>query len=162
MTLLYFTGSMGAGKSTLAKLAAEKWNHPLYDTDKILEDEHVSAQELLRNPTKFRLREAEIAARLSGLSRGIIALGGGAIENSNTRILLRGKPVVFLDPGVDICWQRVQEDNCYRPLAGSYSSFAALYQKRLPLYLNVCRWHFTEPQPPGQLLHRLERIIPQS
>lgn len=160
--LLYIIGFMGSGKSTLAKLAAEKWNCPFYNTDKILEEEHISAEELLRDPLKFRLREAKIVARLSSLSRGIIDLGGGAIENLNTRKLLLGRPVIFLDPGVDICWQRVQADDCYRPLAVSYPTFVALYQKRLPLYLGVCRWHFTEPQLPRQLLRRLERIIPKN
>lgn len=155
---------MGAGKSTLSELAARKWKTTFYDTDLILEREHKSPihVQLTHNPEDFRRKEAALVVQLTRLTRGIVSLGGGAIENVNTRALLKGRPVVFLDPGVSICWRRVQSDPInHRPLALDNSSFVALYNKRLPLYLSVCRWHLTDNLPSEQLVYKLEALIHQ-
>jgi len=163
-TIVYIVGFMGAGKTTLSEVTARKWNITLYDTDFLLEkmDKSPVYVQLKHDLDYFRHQEAELVSQLSRLARGIISLGGGAIENVNTRSLLNGKPVVFLDPGVDVCWQRVQADTAnHRPLATDYDSFVALYNKRLPLYLSVCRWHVTDNLPPEQLVHKLEALIRQ-
>ncbi|MGI6364894.1 MAG: shikimate kinase [Bacillota bacterium] len=154
---------MGSGKSSIASLASATWGCPFYDTDQLLGESYDSPvqEQIIIDPISFRRREAELIAQLVDLGRGVISLGGGAIENPGTRSLLRGKPVVFLDPGVDICWQRVRADTQPRPLATDYDSFVALYKKRLPLYLSVCRWHLTDNLPPEQLLVKLEKLLQQ-
>lgn len=162
MEFLIITGFMGAGKTSTAIRAAAKWNCPFYDTDQLLGEMYGPVGEQLRtDPPAFRRREAELIAQLVGLGRGIISLGGGAIEASDTRALLQGKPVVFLDPGVDICWQRVQADTQDRPLAKDYDSFLALYTKRLPLYISICRWRVTGDLSPEQVLAKMENLIRQ-
>ena len=160
---LLIIGFMGSGKSTLGCLTALRCKFPLFDSDIIAEQRMgiTVGEQLVSDSLKFRLCEGDIIVHLTSLRKGILVLGGGAIESSTTRFLLKGKPVVFLDPGVDICWQRVQSDTQHRPLATDYDSFVALYKKRLPLYLSVCRWHITDNLPPEQLLHKLESIIQQ-
>lgn len=163
MEFLIITGFMGAGKTSVATIAAAKWNCPSYDTDQVLGElyQESAEEQLIADPVAFRRREAELVARLVRLDRGIISLGGGAIEDPGTRALLRGKPVVFLDPGVDICWQRVRADSQLRPLATDYESFLALYNKRRPLYLSACRWQIVGDLSPEQVLVKLENLIRQ-
>lgn len=160
--MYYITGYMGAGKSTLGAALAQSLDIPLLDTDCILEERFgiPVAMQLLQDPIGFRKSEAELIAQLTGVST--VVMGGGAIENEETRTFLKGKPVIFLDPGVDICWQRVQGDaKQRRPLATDYDSFVALYEKRLPLYLSVCSWHVTDSLPPEQLANKLVKAIKQ-
>lgn len=158
---LFLVGFMGAGKSTLSAALAKEFKHPHYDSDDILDSicKGKSAQLLTENKDLFRSQEERVVRQLIQIERGIISLGGGAIESSNTRALLHGKPVVFLDPGAAVCWQRVCGDNQVRPLAADYDSFSNLYDKRLPLYISVCRWRLTDNLPPQDLLGRLKTII---
>jgi shikimate kinase len=158
---LHIIGFMGSGKSTLASLAAQHWDLPCYDSDQLLSlDLKIDAgEQLAGNPGAFRQREAQVAAQLIQLDKGVVALGGGAIENRTTMAHLQGKPVLLLDPGVDICWQRVRSHSQHRPLATDYHAFVALYNKRLPMYTSVCRWQLSDNLPPDMLLQKLESII---
>lgn len=161
---IIINGFMGAGKTRIVSLLSAKIGFKHYDTDSLLEEQRgiPIGEQLAKDPIAFRRREAELIAQLIHLDQCVISLGGGAIEDPGTRSLLNGKPVVFLDPGVDVCWQRVQADTAnHRPLATDYDSFVALYNKRLPLYLSVCRWHVTDNLPPEQLVHKLEALIRQ-
>jgi len=158
--MLILTGFMGAGKSQLALMVAGRLDISLFDTDQIMKVRWglSPGEHLLHNPVDFRSKEATLVAQLIRQGEGIISLGGGAVENTNTRSLLHDKPVVFLDPGLEVCWQRVQSDSQLRPLATDYDSFATLYYKRQPLYLSVCRWQFTGSLPPELLLNRLVKL----
>jgi|SRR5690554_3516499 len=161
--LLFIAGFMGAGKTTLAELAAAYWNLSFYDTDNLLQCHGPIHQQLTADAQLFRQREAELIRQLCQLQQGIIALGGGAVEQASTRQLLRGKDVIFLDPGVNICWQRVQAHQQRRPLANRYQDFVSLYHKRHQLYLEICRWHITVIQPPQILLAAIdEQLFPRS
>lgn len=159
--LLFVTGFMGAGKSTFARAAARHYREQSYDCDGILEArfQQTAGDQIVEDASRFRAREAGLLFELAALDRGIIALGGGAVEDQHTRALLNGKPVVFLDPGAEICWRRIQDDSQYRPLAGDYQSFFTLYIKRLPMYLSICRWRLTGDLPPEQLVRQLDSII---
>jgi|SRR5690554_3297781 len=155
---------MGSGKTTLAHLIHQRWKLPLYDTDQLLEEKFSTSipDQLTQNPALFRQREADLIAQLVQLDQGVISLGGGAVEHPSTRGLLKGKPVIFLDPGADICWQRVQADTQQRPLATDYDSFLALYKKRLPQYKKISRWHITADLHPEGLVSSLEKILRRS
>jgi shikimate kinase len=147
---------MGAGKSSLGwKLSLFlKLQH--YDSDKIISfSSGVPAGVLFsRNPREFRKRELELIQNTS--SKGLIfSLGGGAVECPVTCALLKGRPVLWLDPGVDACWERVQKDTTYRPLAVNYEDFIALYHKRVPLYRECARWHLQSLSPPEQLVNEV-------
>src|SRR2546430_10251026 len=84
-------------------------------------------------------RSVEEQAVEEALLRGvpsIVALGGGAIASAATRELLADRAVtVWLDVGVDECWQRVVDSD--RPLARDYDEFRRLYDERSALYRKV-------------------------
>ncbi|MDR1080155.1 MAG: bifunctional shikimate kinase/3-dehydroquinate synthase [Deltaproteobacteria bacterium] len=140
---VFLSGFMGAGKSTVGPILAGRLGRPFTDLDREIEEaEGISIRDIFADPEKgegyFRKREAEkvkalIASR--GLPR-VIALGGGAVEDPQTRKLLAGSAnTFFLDAGdPEILWERACRDAPSRPLAGDRAGFMRRLERRLPLY----------------------------
>lgn len=103
-------GPMGAGKTTVAGLLAERWGVAVRDTDhdiEGLEGRSVSDIFVDSGEEHFRALEREaVAAALTGHD-GVLALGGGAVLAEDTRELLTGHRVVFLRVGVSDAAKRV-------------------------------------------------------
>jgi 3-dehydroquinate synthetase len=140
---VFLTGFMGAGKSTVGPILAGMLGRVFTDLDSYIEDaEGCSIAEIFADPARgesyFRAREAgRIRAMVAsrGLPR-VVALGGGAVEDPETRRLMtREASTFFLDPGdPEILWERVSRDGPGRPLAADKSRFLKLFARRLPLY----------------------------
>jgi len=130
---------MGAGKSTLAGLAAERTGRAAADVDAELEQLLGPIAAYFEQHGEAAFRSVEEQAVEEALLRGvpsIVALGGGAIASDATRELLAERAVtVWLDVGVDECWQRVVDSD--RPLARDYDEFRRLYDERSALYRKV-------------------------
>jgi shikimate kinase / 3-dehydroquinate synthase len=134
---LAIVGFMGAGKSTLGRHAAERIERPFVDVDDLIAAEYgdtVAALFARDGEAKFRELEEEWAlAMLEAPERGVVALGGGAIESEQTRERLRAlATTVWLDVPVDEAWRRAR--GSARPLAQDESEFRARYERRRPLY----------------------------
>jgi shikimate kinase len=88
---LAFIGFMGAGKSSLGRLIAERIGRPFFDTDVVVEersgraiaDFFASGEE-----PAFRALERETIAELLERPPLVLALGGGALQDRQTRRLL--------------------------------------------------------------------------
>jgi shikimate kinase/3-dehydroquinate synthase len=128
-------GFMGAGKTTVGHIIAERLGQPFVDSDVLIE------QRLGRNIRDIFLTEGEAYFRelehvtVADLVRGqeaVIALGGGAVEDPRTRAVLRNARVVYLRVGYAEAMSRVQGDE-YRPLLHR-PDLDELYSKRLPVY----------------------------
>ena len=130
---------MGAGKSTLAGLAAERTGRAAADVDAELEQLLGPIAAYFEQHGEAAFRSVEEQAVEEALLRdvpSIVALGGGAIASAATRELLAERAVtVWLDVGVDECWQRVVDSD--RPLARDYDEFRRLYDERSALYRKV-------------------------
>ena len=84
-------GFMGAGKSTLGPILADRLGWRFIDADLELESEAGTTIADLFNALgepAFRQLEANIVARLLSRSNAVLALGGGAVEAETTRSLL--------------------------------------------------------------------------
>ncbi|MCW8381239.1 shikimate kinase [Streptomyces justiciae] len=111
-------GPMGVGKSTVGQLLAERLGVGYRDTD----DDIVAAQdrtiaEIFVDEGESAFRAIEKAAVLRALTEhdGVLALGGGAILDEDTRVSLAGLPVVYLSMDVEEAVKRTGL-NTARPL----------------------------------------------
>lgn len=116
--LIVLVGPMGVGKSTVGHLLAERLGAGYRDTD----DDIVAAQN--RTIAEIFVEEGEAAFRaiekqavreaLAGYD-GVLALGGGAVLDQDTRALLAGQRVVYLSMDVEEAVKRTGL-NAARPL----------------------------------------------
>ena len=136
-------GPMGAGKTTVAGLLAQRWGVPVRDTD---EDVEATAgrpiSEIFIDEGEDHFRSLERAAVREALAThgGVLALGGGSVLDPDSRADLRGHRVVFLRVGLSDAVKRVGLGVGRPLLLGNVRSrIKALLDERLPLYLEVAQ-----------------------
>ncbi|MFJ8821915.1 shikimate kinase [Streptomyces sp. NPDC102467] len=134
-------GPMGVGKSTVGDMLAERLDTVFRDTD----DDIVGAQgrtiaEIFVDDGEARFRALEKAAVATALAEhdGVLALGGGAILDAETRALLAGHHVVYLSMDVDEAAKRTGL-NVARPLlaVNPRKQWRELMEARRHLYTEV-------------------------
>jgi shikimate kinase len=131
-------GAMGAGKSTVGRLVADALGVGFLDTDDVVEREAgKSVAEIFVDDGEaaFRAREKQaVAASLRGHA-GVLALGGGAVLDPDTRTLLAGHRVVFLRVGLSDAAQRVGLGVSRPLLLGNVRGrIKQLLDERAPIY----------------------------
>ncbi len=112
-------GMMGVGKSSVGRKLANLLHLPFVDADEEIEAAaQMNIPEIFATYGEafFRDGERRVIARLMDGDRKIIATGGGAFCNAETRALILDKAIsVWLDSDIDTLLERVgRKDN--RPL----------------------------------------------
>ena len=131
---------MGSGKSTVGPLLAARLGWSFLDVDDVIEAEAgIPIAEIFarHGEAAFRDREHATIARLAAGDALVLALGGGAIENSATRALLLSTPgtlVVHLEVELATTLARCRGTEHLRPILADQANLASRYQRRLPLY----------------------------
>jgi len=149
-------GFMGAGKTTVApRLAALLgWDH--LDMDPEIERRTgLTVAEIFRQRGEpaFRQEEKALAAELVERDRLVVAAGGGAFAQPETRALLRqNATVAWLRCDLDTVMARIPRDGS-RPLAGTRETIAALFAAREPSYRRA-DWTFDAARRPPEALAR--------
>jgi shikimate kinase len=108
--LVVLVGTMGAGKTTVGRIVAEALGAAFLDTDHLVEERAGKpVAEIFVDDGEQAFRALERAAVADALAdhTGVLALGGGAVLDSETRRLLQGQRVVFLRVGLADAAQRV-------------------------------------------------------
>lgn len=136
-------GPMGVGKTTVGELLAQRLGTAFRDTDHdIVQTEGKPISEIFLDEGEAHFRELEKAAVRKALAEhtGVLALGGGAVLAPETRQLLAGAPVVFLEMEVGEAVKRVGLDSP-RPLLmmNPRKQWRELMEARRPLYTEVAR-----------------------
>ena len=132
---------MGAGKSTVGGLLAARLGVSFADSDTVLEQrDGRSPQEIFAadGERAFRMLERAVIADLLGRgpgAPGVVALGGGAIQDLGTRTLLRDAFVVHLEVSYRQVLARVGGDPGRPVLARP--DLEQVYASRVPLYREV-------------------------
>jgi shikimate kinase len=113
-------GLMGAGKSTVGRRLARRLRLPFVDSDTAIEDAvGLSAGEVFQRygEAEFRDGERRLVARLVDGGVRVIATGGGAYVNEQTRRLLNERAItVWLDAPVDLLTERTARRPETRPM----------------------------------------------
>ncbi|MEU6104428.1 shikimate kinase [Streptomyces flaveolus] len=139
--LIVLVGPMGVGKSTVGQLLAERLGTAYRDTD----EDIVSAQgrtiaEIFVDEGEPAFRALEKQAVHTALAGhdGVLALGGGAILDADTRGLLAGRRVVYLSMDVEEAVKRTGL-NAARPLlaVNPRKQWRELMEARRHLYEEV-------------------------
>ncbi|NYD42079.1 3-dehydroquinate synthase [Nocardioides panaciterrulae] len=134
-------GPMGAGKTTVARLLADAWGVTARDTDADIEAAvGRSIPDLFIESGEAEFRRLEKSAVAAALSEhdGVLALGGGAVLDPETRERLAGHRVVFLRVGLADAVKRVGLGSSRPLLLGNVRGrIKALLDERTPIYESV-------------------------
>lgn len=131
---IVLTGFMGTGKTTVGRLVAERLGFRFVDTDQLIVAEaDMPIPQLFaeQGEAAFRRLEARICQHIAWERQTVIATGGGALLNTQTRdAFIAGGMVVCLHAPLEVIRQRVGEDP-NRPLM---ADAARLYANRQAAY----------------------------
>lgn len=134
-------GPMGAGKTTVAGLLAAAWGTTARDTDRDVEEaEGRSISDIFVDSGEETFRRLERAAVAEALAshEGVLALGGGAVLDPETRERLAGHRVAFLRVGLSDAVKRVGLGTSRPLLLGNVRGrIKALLDERTPIYESV-------------------------
>lgn len=133
-------GLMGAGKSSVGRRVANRLGLPFYDADNEIEAAAgCSISDLFARygEPAFRAGERRVMGRLLSGPRAVIATGGGAFIDPETRALIAAKAIsVWLRADLDLLTKRVTGRD-HRPLlkgGDPRTILADLMEKRHPIY----------------------------
>ena len=135
-------GFMGAGKTTVGQVLAERLGWRFADLDQLVEARRGSTiEEIFRLDGEKIFRHLEYSVlsetiRKSGSDRVVLALGGGAFQTEKIRGVLQAAliPAVWLDAPAEELYQRCDQPGVVRPLRTSFEKFRQLHDKRRPFY----------------------------
>ncbi|MEE2878161.1 MAG: shikimate kinase [Pseudomonadota bacterium] len=133
-------GLMGAGKSTVGKRLADRLHRKFYDSDNEIERAaglSISDIFTLHGEAEFRRGERRVLERLLDEQPHVLATGGGAYLDPDTRALLREKAVtIWLNADLETLWRRVSKRS-HRPLLKAENPkgiLSNLLTERSPIY----------------------------
>ena len=136
--VVVLVGFMGAGKTTVGQIMAERLGLPFVDSDVLIEQRDGRAIRDIftaEGEPWFRQLEHDTVAGLVRGPEAVIALGGGAVEDPRTQDVLRCVQVVYLRVGWDQAMIRVKADE-FRPMLHR-PDLAEVYKRRLRGYEDV-------------------------
>ena len=157
---LVLTGFMGAGKSTVGRLLAERLGWEFLDLDVLVESRSgLTVPEIFATRGEAHFRRLETQELAAALGRGniVLALGGGAPESLTNRLLLEQTPAtetVFLDASFATLFDRCMlqalnappvttaiatQPDQLRPLLADPANAEARFVARRPIYRRLAR-----------------------
>lgn len=157
-------GAPGSGKTTVGTLLARAWAVEARDTDAdIVATQGRSIPDLFLEEGEAHFRELERAAVADALAThsGVLALGGGAVLDEQTRALLDGHRVVFLRVGLSDAVKRVGLGSGRPLLLGNVRSrIKALLDERTPVYEGVATLSVeTDGRTPQDVAREIEEAL---
>jgi shikimate kinase len=157
-------GAPGAGKTTVGELLAAALGTTFRDTDAdIVATAGKPISEIFVDDGEGRFRELERAAVAAALAShsGVLALGGGAVMDPQTRDALAGHRVVFLHVGLADAVKRVGLGTARPLLLGNVrAQVKALLDERLPVYRSVASVTVsTDGKPPEAVADEVHQAV---
>jgi shikimate kinase len=153
-------GLMGAGKTNIGRRLAQKLDLPFVDADAEIEAAAgESIEEIFerRGEVVFREGERKVIARLLANPVHVLATGGGAYMDPNTRALIRECAIsIWLRAELDLLVARVSRRS-NRPLLKQdpRATLASLIEERYPVYAQADVTVETVDGPPEATLERV-------
>jgi len=139
--VVVLVGAPGSGKSTVGRLVAESLGVEFRDSDADIESaagQKISDIFIEHGEPHFRaLEKAAVREALAGHD-GVLALGGGAILDADTRVLLKEHRVAFLEVTLTDAATRVGLNRDRPLLLGNVrGTLLKLMDERRPFYEEV-------------------------
>ncbi|HWI86813.1 MAG TPA: shikimate kinase [Sphingomonas sp.] len=138
---LVLVGLMGAGKSTVGRRLAHRLHLPFADSDHEIEEAAgLTITEIFEKygEEEFRDGERRVISRLIEGNPKVIATGGGAFMNDQTRaLILERATAIWLDADIKVLAERVARRVGSRPLLNGTNpqeKLAVLAEVRNPIY----------------------------
>lgn len=137
---IVLVGMMGAGKTTVGRRLAARLGLGFTDSDAEIETAAgMSIPDIFAShgEDEFRAGEARVIARLLREHRGVIATGGGAFINPETRAAIQSLAIsIWIKADFEVLFARVSKRPT-RPLLQTpdpRGTLKALIEKRYPIY----------------------------
>ena len=162
---MILVGFMGAGKTTVGRLLAQRLKRRFVDLDdRIRERAGRTIPEIFRDEgeAQFRKVETECLRQLIAEKEAtIIALGGGAfVQEQNAAMIGTARlPVVFLDGLPEELFRRCAPEAGTRPLAADENQFRQLYESRREGYMRAGVRVDTTALSPEQVVEEIARRL---
>jgi shikimate kinase len=137
---IVLVGLMGAGKTTVGRRLAALLRLPFIDADEEIEKAAgLTIPEIfeLRGEAEFRQGERRVIARLLQGAPHVLATGGGAFMNDETRALVKAHATsVWLRADLDVLMRRVEKRDTRPLLRGGdpRATMERLIAERYPVY----------------------------
>jgi shikimate kinase / 3-dehydroquinate synthase len=134
-------GMMGVGKSSIGRRLGARLGIPFVDADAEIEKAAgMSIADIFarHGEAAFRSGESRVIARLLDGGPQVLATGGGAVMNPDTRALIKEKGVsIWLSADFDLLMRRTSKRKAERPMlhtADPVATLRALLAEREPIY----------------------------
>lgn len=133
-------GLMGVGKSTVGRRLARRLNLPFADGDVEIEAAAgMTVSDIFSSlgEAEFRAGEARVMRRLLEGPRTVLATGGGAMLNMDTRVLMKARAVtVWMRADLETVAERVRRRDTRPLLRGRdpLETLRTLAEARYPIY----------------------------
>jgi shikimate kinase len=138
---IVLVGMMGVGKSSIGRRLAARLGVPFVDADSEIEKAACMsiADIFARNgEAYFRSGEARVIGRLLDGGPQVLATGGGAVMNADTRAAIKAKGVsIWLSAELDVLMRRINKRKDDRPMLQTADPAATLREllvAREPVY----------------------------
>src|SRR5271154_1823794 len=127
---IVLVGMMGVGKSSIGRRLGARLGIPFVDAD--IEIEKAAGMSIAdifsrHGEADFRSGEARVIARLLEGGPQVLATGGGAVMNADTRAAIKTKGVsIWLNAELDVLMRRINKRKNDRPLLQTADPAATL------------------------------------
>lgn len=155
---IVLVGLMGAGKTSVGRRLAQRMGFTFIDSDHAIEEAaHMRIPEIfaLRGEAEFRAGERRVIARLLNEPQQVIATGGGAYMDPDSRQKIREKGVsLWLKADLPILMKRVlrRQDRPMLANANPEEIMRALIEKRYPTYAEADVTIISQEVPHDQMV----------
>ena len=162
-------GPPGAGKSSVGKALGQRLSTNFADTDALIEKQSglkVSEIFLDKGEPFFRELEREVVLRELASFDGVLALGGGAVMNSEVEQALRqsSDPICFLDVSLSSAAPRIGFNRDRPLLVGNpRAKWQELMNIRRPIYEALATLTVsTDSGTPSHIAQEIAEILSRS
>jgi shikimate kinase len=164
---IVLVGMMGSGKSSIGRRLATRLAIPFVDADSEIEEAAgMTIAEIFERHGEpyFRAGEARVIARLLDQGPQVLATGGGAFMNRDTRAAIRAKGVsVWLKAELEVLLKRIKRRGD-RPLLKTddpAATLTTLIEQRYPVYAEADLTVDSVDGPPEATLARVMEALEQ-
>lgn len=140
-TLIFLTGYMGAGKSTIGRKLAREIRYRFMDTDKVLEKQFGKTMSLIFSEDgerAFRKAEEVLIEKCTYRNRTVVSTGGGTLTRMETFYTAqRHGLLIYLKAPVEVLYERIVFSAKDRPLLNlenTEEQFRKRFALREPYY----------------------------